>query len=71
MELIIRLCFGCFLLVLIGAGVAILKNWDKLFGPHPDLKHESSGGANYSKMQFMIVWIIAIKALVIVIFRIT
>lgn len=69
METSIRLCFAFFLLVLIAAGITILKNWDKLFGPHPDLKHESSGGATYSKAQFIVVWVIAIKALLIGIFH--
>ena len=71
MEATIRLCFAFFLLVVIGAGIVILRSWDKLFGPHPDLKHESSGGANYSKMQFIVVWVIAIKALLIVIFKVS
>ena len=67
MNLIIRLCFGFFLLVLIGMGIAVLKNWEKLFGAHPDLAHESSGGATYSKAQFIVVWVIAVKALLLVI----
>ena len=67
MNVFIKVCFGFFLLALIGVGIAVLKNWEKLFGAHPDLAHESSGGAMYSKAQFIIVWLIALKALLVVI----
>ena len=41
------------LLVMIAAGIAILRNWEKLFGLHPDLKNEGSGAATLSKTQFI------------------
>ncbi len=63
MILLIKCCFGFMLLVMTAAGIAILRNWEKLFGLHPDLKNEGSGAATLSKTQFIIVWILAIKVL--------
>lgn len=38
------------------AGVYLLRNFDRLFGPDPDMPSENSSARAYSKLQVFVIW---------------
>jgi hypothetical protein len=54
-SVILRLFFGLCFLGTIAGGVLVLKNYEKLFGPDPNVPGETSGARAYGKLQALVV----------------
>jgi hypothetical protein len=42
---------------ILAAGIYILKNYDRLFGPDADVPSETGSSRAYFKMQVLVVWL--------------
>lgn len=57
---IIQLIFGLLFLAVLAAGGFLVVNYERLFGPDPNMLSENSSSRAYSKVQVLVVWLHAL-----------
>ncbi len=53
---LIRSFFALLFIGTLVGGVYLFRNFERLFGPDPDMPSENSSARSYSKMQVFVVW---------------
>jgi hypothetical protein len=57
---VIQIIFGIFFLIVLAAGGFLFANYQRLFGPDPNMPSENSSSRAYSKVQIFVVWLHAL-----------
>ena len=57
---IIQIIFGLLFVGLLGIGGYVLANFNRLFGPNPEIPSENESARTYTKVQFVVVWLHAL-----------
>jgi len=57
---VIQLIFGLLFLGVLAAGVFLFANYQRLFGPDPNMPSENSSSRAYSRVQILVVWLHAL-----------
>ena len=55
-----RFIFGLVFLIIVFAGIYLLKNFDRFFGADADMPSENSSARAYRRMQILVVWLHAV-----------
>ena len=57
---VIQLIFGLFFFLVLAGGGLIFANYQRLFGPDPNMPSENSSSRAYSKVQIFVIWLHAL-----------
>jgi hypothetical protein len=57
---IIQLVFGLLFVLVLLAGVYMLANFQRLFGPDPQMPSENGSSRAYTKVQAIVIWLHAL-----------
>jgi hypothetical protein len=57
---VIQLIFGLLFLIVLAAGGFLFANYQRLFGPDPNMPSENSSSRAYTKVQVFVVWVHAL-----------
>ena len=57
---VIQIIFGLLFIIVLLAGGFLLANYNRLFGPDPNMPSENSSSRAYTKVQVAVIWIHAL-----------
>lgn len=57
---VIQIVFGALFLGVLFIGGYVIANFNRFFGPDPNIPSETSSGRTYTKVQIILVWLHAV-----------
>ena len=56
----IRIIFALLFFGMLGSGIYLFRNFERLFGANPDLPSENASARTYAKVAIVLVWLHAL-----------